>query len=522
MKSKYEMMVLVLVLFCIMQRVDTQELFNPSVCQSSTHGIKCTKEYILPDYDKLPRCYHGKGSGLPVDDTEGYWLTMPLANDKKKMKYNVTEMLLNTKTSPIYASYESIENLSQYKRIWMPSKCKYHRFTSKTLKKYLLIKKKKINVAFFGDSVLRGVYCGINRIISGDESGELFGPNIDPICGGLLEHGSRRRNTPVSYSKEGIVLEGVKTVTAAGEGDTNSENDIHSSSYYLNTSFSYIRHMNNHANVINANLTMSGTLDTIASYLKNTSTPVKVKVKHLNNRNSSDSNGNINSDIDGDGDGDGDGDRKKLPSTQIDIIIIASGAWDFYTPTLRVDQRTNNAMTTFPYNISIDECYNKEYESASKKRTQSNDSQMFIRKLNNLCHKYNVKCIYKNNHHNCRYGTKCADEEYEKLLLQKVYHNTDDSDSDSDSDSNGDVPGVFEIWDTKNVTSQHWYDQTWDGLHFDRQPLHSLQDHYRAHWGGGYKFHGKFLKFPHMGELEITLANSLLNRAVFSDDIGRT
>ena len=55
-----------------------------------------------------------------------------------------------------------------------------------------------MTVIFLGDSALRGIVCGISRILSGSE---VYGPCINPICGGMEEF-----KEPVGYKKMGITF----------------------------------------------------------------------------------------------------------------------------------------------------------------------------------------------------------------------------------------------------------------------------------------------------------------------------
>ena len=53
-------------------------------------------------------------------------------------------------------------------------------------------------VIFLGDSALRGIVCGMSRILSGSE---IYGPCINPICGGMDEF-----KEPVGYKKMGLTF----------------------------------------------------------------------------------------------------------------------------------------------------------------------------------------------------------------------------------------------------------------------------------------------------------------------------
>lgn len=60
------------------------------------------------------------------------------------------------------------------------------------------ISNESLVIYFLGDSSLRGIVCGISRILSGSE---IYGPCINPICGGLEKYPE-----PVGYKKLGITF----------------------------------------------------------------------------------------------------------------------------------------------------------------------------------------------------------------------------------------------------------------------------------------------------------------------------
>ena len=428
-----------------LQLIGTDEgllLTEPTRCETiATGDIQCSKVGFA-DMKNIRKNLLPCHSDKELDDMEGNWITLPPLTDHKRNTFDIKSFLNNEKVSPIYGVdlANSTWAMSLYRRIWIPSKCRYHRFTKSSLAHYLQLRandgliKKTMNIAFFGDSVLRGIYCGLNRIVSGDE---IFGPNIDEVCGGKLYHGKRvYRATPVTFDSEGITMPGI---SYAG---------------LLNTTFTYIRFMHNQKNRINANITRPGTLDTIRDVLS----------------------------------------RASANHTKLDAIIISSGAWSFYHAHLTYENSIQSCNR--PYTNAISTCYNGAYEKVSYSRADS-DSLEFITELSNLCKEHKVRLIYKNNHYNCRFGALCADQKLEDLLK-----------------FNG---SQWEVWDTKQVSVQHWRDQTWDGFHFDRQSAHSLEDHYRLHWGKSFKFHGRQIPFAHSGELEMQLTQSLLNRIVFPE-----
>lgn len=77
---------------------------------------------------------------------------------------------------------------------WLPDGCSYHRFTRETIREcvnwyiknadlYHNLTTETVRVVFIGDSVLRGLYCSLARILV-DGSDEIFGPVDNQLCGG--------------------------------------------------------------------------------------------------------------------------------------------------------------------------------------------------------------------------------------------------------------------------------------------------------------------------------------------------
>jgi len=419
----------------------------------------------------------------------GEWITLPplptKANNLQKPLFATEAFMLNNASSPIYGNDlgQGAWALSMYRRMWIPSNCRYHRFTKESMQYYLrkrsrlhgdsgsmprgseqptnahththahngahintqskanekvfyqpMKKKTMTNVAFFGDSVLRGVYCGINRIISGDE---IFGPSIDAICGGNITEGKRGRQTPLTFSSEGKVTQGVSIPGL------------------FNTSFTYVRYFNNAVNISSpmfGSITERGTLDTIKMAVDQTAADI---------------------------------------STKLDAIVVSSGAWDFHVPHIRAEQKGRGHCTR-PYTNATAGCFDDFH--ARQAEIRNSDTIEFIHELSEVCRRHKIQLIYKNNHYNCRFGVTCADE-----VVEQTMH----------------FPGSqWKIWDTRNVSVQHWRDQTWDGLHFDRQVAHSVKDHLLTWWETRFRFKGSVIYFPHQAELEMQLAQSLLNRII--------
>ena len=431
---------------------ESTNILDPSSCNTTSEGVFCNKNpHKTPphDYKALPECYN-RGT----NDQNGQWITFPLEMKPPVKGQFLREILYG------YDQNRTMGSLVQYYRVWFPLSCRLHRFNQQSLVHYATEKaaatnKPLTNIAFFGDSVLRGVYCGLLRINSAESDGELFGPNEDVICGGLKRASGKKagqRMVAISLQEEGTTFQGTSI-----DG-------------LLNTSFTYIKELNNFRSHIDKNTTAPGTFNSIEAWLAKTS----VKVNRI--------------------DGKSLGDHIIRPPTQIDFLVVSSGAWSFFTPTLQFDR--HGALSRFPYAKSVETCYNDMFETYSKKRTDP-EALKVLQAISDLANEYGVRIIYKNNHYNCRFGALCADEVLE-LKLREV------------KDSR------WEVWNTRPMSVQHWRDQTWDGLHFDRQPVHTLPEHYRAWFSSerGFKVHGNSIAFNNMAELEMQLTNTLLQRTI--------
>ena len=147
---------------------------------------------IFSDHSTLRHC-------RMYEDTFGEWVVNPtkephVNEDKKK------ELLKHfVGGSPVEALW--------FHKVWVPTKCSYHRFTSKSAENcvYHMIdnnhirnssSNNSVNILFIGDSSVRGIVCGITRILSGSE---VYGPCINPICGG-----NKNWTEPVGYKKLGV------------------------------------------------------------------------------------------------------------------------------------------------------------------------------------------------------------------------------------------------------------------------------------------------------------------------------
>lgn len=166
----------------------------------------------------------------------------------------------------------------------------------------------------------------------------------------------------------------------------------------------------------------------------------------------------------------------KTIKTKPYAVIINTGAWDF--DDLARKQRNVTAGVTCGDNVAMKEI--------SLRRASSEVKEKVIM-LSNLAKNLNVKLIYRNNHLNSRFGALCADENFEKLLL-----NTN-----------------WELWDNRRISEKVWIEQNYDGFHYDRNRIHTF-DHHVAHM--------KYFKdrgWISPGIMEIQLAQSLLHNLFY-------
>lgn len=152
------------------------------VIQFSHHSIAISN-------NKISKCSQ-------YSDTYGEWLN--INNDHGRHTTNISSF------SKYFIGDIPRENtIISFNKIWLPSNCSYHRFTNKTIH-YCVEKQIELNskangksnilsFAIFGDSGIRGIVCGIIRLLSGSE---LYGPNDNVICGG------KKYGDPVSFKAQ--------------------------------------------------------------------------------------------------------------------------------------------------------------------------------------------------------------------------------------------------------------------------------------------------------------------------------
>mmetsp|Transcript_14405 Transcript_14405/g.13884 ORF Transcript_14405/g.13884 Transcript_14405/m.13884 type:complete len:392 (-) Transcript_14405:226-1401(-) len=323
-----------------------------------------------------------------------------------------------------------------FSKIWIPNNCSYQRFTMKTINTsvHLMLENLKlrnegksnetVELIFLGDSSLRGIFCGISRILSGSE---IEGPNNNTVCGGGTAYfrGHKEIKHPQSYPSFGLIN--------------------HVDFGHLRLSFIYVKTFH---------------------------------FKHF------------------------DWLFENSINRRPYAIIFNTGAWDFQdiynnTPRSDVHNSPRSTWNNF-YNKTeppgdqivgddkVEECLTNKTAVIAAHRANT-FVNFTIWRMNELALKLDVRLIYRTNHFNSRFGVLCADKQFEALLKGSIY----------------------EIWDNKRLSRSVWQSQTYDGFHFDRTFIHSIEQHRvnLAQWVG---------ELP--GQLEIQLAQSLLN-AVFYDVI---
>jgi hypothetical protein len=73
-----------------------------------------------------------------------------------------------------------------FSQIWLPHNCSLHRFTKDSLHAVLERKVRRMEIKppyriiVMSDSAMRGIFCGIVRVLSGSE---IYGPNENVVCG---------------------------------------------------------------------------------------------------------------------------------------------------------------------------------------------------------------------------------------------------------------------------------------------------------------------------------------------------
>lgn len=317
---------------------------------------------------------------------------------------------INWMTSHFYDS-DPGEALN-FTMIWLPHNCSYrrldrlgiHEAVNKTIES--IMKKNEITgvirgrdscennlleIVLIGDSALRGIICGIGRILSGSET---VGPNSNAICGGIPGQGN-----PSSYRNQG------KSISVDYDN--------------LRITFIYAK----------------------SFYLK----PIHINIDDV------------------------------ITNTSPYAVVVSTGCWDF-------DEIARQHSSNFS-----ESCNTNETRTVSALRSSEYVNQVLIESAVKAI-EYDVRLIYRNNHHNRRFGTLCADEKFERLL-------------------NG---TMWELFDNRRISYNASFEQNHDGFHFDRTKIFSVADHISS------RLHCISKGWETMGTMETQFAQSLLNLLFFN------
>jgi len=375
----------------------------------------------------LPKCKQ-------YEDTDGSWLYVKDINTS-------TLALKNFETKHFYHGGGGYA--MKFDRVWVPKTCAYHRFTNETITKCLVhhhtnhedklrntkSTKKPYKIAFYGESGLRGVVCGILRLILGNE---MTGPCSPGICSRSMSH------TGMPYTEH--VIPGLLDITF-----------VYSKSWFI--------------------------LHEIDKDFVSMETNIRNE---------------LTSDLD-----------KGRP----DVIVMASGIWDFYEIALGLgygDYDKRDFLSS-PY------CTLDSQREVSKRRANDYVNSTFIHEFGQLAYDNNVRLIYKNNHHNAVYPSICADQEFEKLVTDSASGHSQGLERTGNSAGNiNSRSWGWEIWDNRNISIDSFKLQIKDGYHFERHHVFTTEDH--INHMNEYKKEGR--EIP--GALEMQLAQSLLNN-IFQD-----
>jgi hypothetical protein len=124
-------------------------------------------------------------------------------------------------------------------------------------------------------------------------------------------------------------------------------------------------------------------------------------------------------------------------------IILNTGAWDFD----EIARARNHSLTS-------EECTTEEEFKVSRERA-SEWINKTMWEIGAAAKKFGTKAIYRNNHHQARFGTVCADKGFEAMI--------DGS--------------AWQILDSRRISKDIWMAQTYDGFHFDRHRVDTVEMH---------------------------------------------
>jgi hypothetical protein len=124
--------------------------------------------------------FAAKAAHLPLcdydGDTFGRWVSLVGYETNNPLQQEVAEK---------YVLGGPREALN-FSRVWLPHNCSIHRFTKSSVHDVLerMIRTQEMQPPYrmivMADSGMRGILCGVMRILSGSE---IYGPNLNAICG---------------------------------------------------------------------------------------------------------------------------------------------------------------------------------------------------------------------------------------------------------------------------------------------------------------------------------------------------
>jgi hypothetical protein len=185
---------------------------------------------------------------------------------------------------------------------------------------------------------------------------------------------------------------------------------------------------------------------------------------------------------------------KTVPLTH---VVLNTGAYDFDSVSRKFE-----FPGPYPFEHSTSVCYNDEYKAVGAAR----DNAEAKSELEGIAAAVpTARMLWRSNHHNARFGVRCADD----ALLKSIKHDEK-------------LSSRWSVWDNRGLSHEHWRDQTSDGFHFDRDWLHASLQHQQyldiAPGATGppemqhLKATDSMHYTRHVGELEQALVQSLLHR----------
>ena len=124
-------------------------------------------------------------------------------------------------------------------------------------------------------------------------------------------------------------------------------------------------------------------------------------------------------------------------------VMLNTGAWDFYSLSDLHQQEVANDL-----------CDTADMDNVSLNRAQPVIRTM-LHETGREAHAQGVRAIYRTNHHNARFGSHCADDHVLTAL----------------------AGSGWEVWDNRRVSHSVWRHQIFDGFHYDRNFVHTVDQH---------------------------------------------